>query len=78
MKSGGFDVVIGNPPYGADVTGLQAAYLGTMYKTANYQIDTYPIFVEKSLTILKKNAICGFIIPSAWVASEFGLPLESC
>ncbi|MCX6136346.1 MAG: N-6 DNA methylase [Ignavibacteriales bacterium] len=76
MKSGGFDVVLGNPPYGADITGLQTAYLGAMYKTANYQIDTYPIFVEKSLTVLKKNAVCGFIMPSAWVASEFGLPFR--
>jgi type I restriction-modification system DNA methylase subunit len=41
MKSGGFDVVIGNPPYGASLSQEEASYLLANLKLQDYQLDTY-------------------------------------
>ena len=55
----GFDVVIGNPPY---LTGSSVKesmkYFKDVYKTAQYQVDLYLLFMEKSTTLLQKE---GFI-----------------
>jgi type I restriction-modification system DNA methylase subunit len=68
---GGFDVVIGNPPYGAELSSQDIEYLHRIYSVAEYQLDTYPLFIEKALQFTKQSEYCGFIIPSAWVASKF-------
>ncbi len=70
---GGFDAVIGNPPYGASLSSSEAKYLRDLFESAEYQIDTYPLFVEKGLRILKKPSFLGFIIPSAWVLSNYNV-----
>jgi predicted RNA methylase len=69
--AGGFDAVIGNPPYGAELTYNEIEYLRRKYTVAEYQLNTYPLFIEKSMTIASKVGYCGIIVPSAWVASEF-------
>jgi len=69
----GFNAVIGNPPYGATLSKEEDTYLRTYYTVANYQLDTYNLFIEKGLKILRDNGFLGFIIPSAWVASKYDL-----
>jgi hypothetical protein len=67
---GGFDVVIGNPPYGAKTDRAQIAYLSEKY--AHWGIstnlnDTYFVFYAFSLEkILKINGYLGFITPNTW------------
>jgi adenine-specific DNA-methyltransferase len=73
MKSGGFDAVVGNPPYGAVLSEDETKYLRNQFQSAEYQIDTYPIFAERSHSLLKQGAYFGVIIPSAWVASEYNI-----
>ncbi len=73
MKAGGFDAVIGNPPYGAVLSEDETQYLRIQFQSAEYQIDTYPIFAERSHGLLKQGAYFGVIIPSAWVASEYNI-----
>lgn len=68
---GGFDCVIGNPPYGATLTKEVDDYLRRKYKVANYQLDTYSLFIERGKKLLNQNGCLGFIIPSAWVASTY-------
>ena len=67
LSLGGFDAVIGNPPYGAVLTEEEAAYISQHYKVQSYQLDTYLVFVEKALSIVKKNAPVGMIIPNTWL-----------
>ncbi|MBA3649698.1 MAG: N-6 DNA methylase [Chitinophagales bacterium] len=71
FKQGGFDVVIGNPPYGATLTKEVDTYLRSKYQVANYQLDTYILFIERGKRLLNKSGYLGFIIPSAWVASTY-------
>jgi len=71
MKTGGFDAVIGNPPYGAQLFQGEINYLRNKYQTAEYQLDTYPLFIEKAFLLGKQDSYLGMIIPSAWVASHY-------
>jgi type I restriction-modification system DNA methylase subunit len=67
FKQNGFDIVIGNPPYGATFTKHETKYFTEQYKLQNYQLDSYFLFIEKSLNILQPKALLGFIIPNTWL-----------
>jgi hypothetical protein len=67
FAQGGFDCVIGNPPYGASFGKGETTYYQTKYKFQNYQLDSYFLFLEKSFTILKSKGLLGFIIPNTWL-----------
>ncbi len=71
FNTGGFNAVIGNPPYGALISGEEVLYLKQHYKVAEYQINTYPLFIENSLKLSSNQGIFGLIIPSAWVMSRY-------
>jgi REP element-mobilizing transposase RayT/tRNA1(Val) A37 N6-methylase TrmN6 len=70
----GFDVVIGNPPYIAGKSGIITKELkkiyNSNYETAEYQLDTYILFVEKGHKILKKKGVFNYIIPNTWLANH--------
>ncbi len=64
MDKGGFDVVIGNPPYGASFTKEELNYL----KENNYNIivrmiDSFMFFVYQSTKKLNNNGYWGMILP---------------
>ena len=59
---GGFDIVVGNPPY--VVVGADGTY--SSYKTASC-LDLYAFFYEKAVNILNKNGILSFITSSLFV-----------
>lgn len=67
FEQGGFDVVIGNPPYGATLNKEEKEYFYSKFETVEYQLDTYTLFMEKAHKILKTNAKLAFIIPSTWL-----------
>lgn len=67
----GFDVILGNPPYGATLTNEVEQYFRNKYQVANYQLDTYNLFIERGKKLLCGNGYMGYIIPSAWVASKY-------
>ncbi len=70
MDGGGFDIVVGNPPYifarNMNFTETQKKYFTKNYDLTNYQINTYALFTELSINLLKKESYLGFIIPSNW------------
>jgi adenine-specific DNA-methyltransferase len=76
MKRGGFDAIVGNPPYGAEIGVKSDAYLRRRFLAASYQLDTYPLFIEAAFRLLRPNGSCGMIIPTAWVASKFNESLR--
>jgi type I restriction-modification system DNA methylase subunit len=75
FKKGGFDVIIGNPPYvfaRDNFKQEEKDYFVSKYESAKYQINTYLLFIEKSVLILKDNGIYGLIIPNSWLMMYSG------
>lgn len=69
MKSGGFDCVIGNPPYGAELKEEEKSYLLEKFQFKNS--DTACLFMGLSTQkILKTNGISSFIVPKPFVYSS--------
>jgi len=60
----GFDVVIGNPPYGAKFNEKEKQFLKHEFTAGDIEIESYILFIEKALNLLKENCYFGFIIPS--------------
>ncbi|MCD4704962.1 Eco57I restriction-modification methylase domain-containing protein [bacterium] len=73
MQNGGFDVVIGNPPYvqSHSICDSEKNYIYKNYITAEYQINTYGIFVEKFISLLKDNSFYSLIIPNYWLSTKY-------
>jgi hypothetical protein len=67
MKAGGFDAVIGNPPYGAFLSPSENTYLLNKFKLQNYQLDSYILFIEQALSLNQMKGLIGLIIPNTWL-----------
>ena len=65
--AGGFDVIIGNPPWGANID-KDAEYLGEKYPNSTQKHkDIYKIFIDKAISLLKEDGMLGFIIPNTFL-----------
>jgi methylase of polypeptide subunit release factors len=74
IENGGFDIVIGNPPYvfsrDSKLKGISPEdkkYFYKKYKLIDYKINYYLLFIELGARILKPNGFLGFIIPNNWM-----------
>lgn len=68
FEKGGFDVIIGNPPYGAKIDLHSANFLVTKYPLVPSKLkDTYLYFILLSIEKLKSKGILGLIIPNTWL-----------
>lgn len=85
FDKGGFDVVIGNPPY-VDIKALPkniTEYIFKNFKSSNNRINLFSIFIEHALQILKERGNFSFIIPSSLLTQESyqklrALLIENC
>ena len=69
FKKGGFDVVIGNPPYGAVFSEIEIEYYNTRYKHQSYQLDSYLLFTEKTNELIVEGGLIGYIMPNTWLST---------
>ncbi|TXD84288.1 N-6 DNA methylase [Subsaximicrobium wynnwilliamsii] len=75
--TGGFDVVIGNPPY-VRKQGLMEHYPETCvfyekrYKSATANYDIYALFMERCYDLINRKGIVSFILPHKFLVSDFG------
>jgi type I restriction-modification system DNA methylase subunit len=75
-QQGGFDIVIGNPPYGAQFVKEELPYFKSRYNTSVWRCESYLMFVEKGLKLLKNNGQLGMIIPDTLLNLGFTQPLR--
>jgi len=74
FADGGFDIVIGNPPYiqlqkmGEDANRLERAN----YKTFTRTGDIYCLFYEQGFNLLKPNGVLTYITSNTWMRTKFG------
>lgn len=68
FEKGGFDIVIGNPPYVTrGLTHEIKDYINNNFQTAEYQVDLYVSFMEKAVLITKNGGYNSFIVPNSWL-----------
>ncbi len=72
MQNGGFDVVIGNPPYVASrsISESEKEFYYQNYKSAIYQINLYLLFFEKTINLTQSSGLCSMIIPNTWLVNR--------
>lgn len=63
-ESVGFDVIIGNPPYGAKFSDIDKQFLKVKYLHKDGENESYILFLELGKTLQKINACLWYIIPS--------------
>ena len=78
FAKGGFDVVIGNPPYvrleSIKETSNEISKLN--YLTYSKRGDLYCLFIEKGISLLKNSGYISYIMPNKWLQASYGKPLR--
>ena len=73
----GFDVVIGNPPYGVNLKESEILFYRQKYNLIIGHSEVYYMFIELSLEgLLKSNQFLSFIIPNAWLSNKYAKALR--
>lgn len=70
FKNGGFDCVIGNPPYGADFSNKTRDYLRSKFPAYDKDLNSFVLFVELSIKLLKKSSFFAYIIPKNIIKTD--------
>lgn len=65
--SGGFDVVIGNPPYGANIDAFIKLFEVLYPKTSHGFKDIYKYFFDKGIKLINQNGYLCYITPSTFL-----------
>ncbi|TVS16703.1 MAG: restriction endonuclease subunit M, partial [Planctomycetaceae bacterium] len=77
MLSGGFDAVIGNPPYirVGNIDEKLRPYLYQAYDV-NHRFDIYVVFIRRAFDILANSGTLAFIVPNKFFTAEYGSSLR--
>ncbi len=78
MKEGGFDIVIGNPPYVRiqEINEKEIKFLSERTKISEGYLDTYMLFTELAIKNLKEDGLFSFIMPLKFQTSNYGKGLR--
>lgn len=79
FENGGFDVVIGNPPYvrRTQLDDKQKNGLEKKFFSAYKQYDLYVLFNELAINLVKQNGFIGLIQPNKFLSAEYGLYISN-
>ena len=78
FKSGGFDCVIGNPPYVRQETldNDTKFYYQSHYNVYHGTADLYTYFIERGIRLLKEEGLYTIIVANKWLRANYGEPLR--
>jgi hypothetical protein len=71
--SAGFDSIIGNPPWGAEI-GFEEKSLFSSTTLTTSRFDTYVLLIERAITVACSSARIGYLIPTSWLTVGFYKP----
>ncbi len=81
FRCGGFDIVIGNPPYGRILKREHEFFVAERYPAFSSTRDVFVAFVERAIDLAKSAGCITFIIPTAWLGgagySRFRIELST-
>ena len=72
MQRGGFDCVIGNPPYGIPLSAQEQEYMRAKYPQTDRMSDSYCIFMVAASSLAKRSGKFSFIVPNTFCDLEGG------
>jgi len=68
---GGFDAIVGNPPWGAEFDQSTITLLRDSYITASTDsIDSYAVFMERARSLLTPKGLLGYIVPDTFLRKD--------
>ena len=82
QQNGGFDVVIGNPPYISAIEFINKYgsslrdLLKKAYQTAKGTYDIYILFFEKGLLLTKRHGVLTYITPNKYLSARYAIALR--
>jgi type I restriction-modification system DNA methylase subunit len=77
MKNGGFDAVIGNPPYvRQELLGSLKSYFQRSYEVYHGIADLYSYFIERGISLLRSGGRFSYIVANKWMRANYGKPLR--
>ncbi|MCK4731363.1 MAG: Eco57I restriction-modification methylase domain-containing protein, partial [Methanophagales archaeon] len=76
MQRGGFDCVVGNPPYGMVSERGEKVYFEKWYETHEGRYDKYELFLERGIKLFVKNGFLSYIIPSPLLSNLYARRLR--
>ncbi len=78
FDAGGFDVIVGNPPYVRvhNLRSDEVDYYFDAYETPSGKLDISILFFEKALQLLKDDGVMAFISSSQWMQTDYGQKLR--
>lgn len=73
FSNGGFDVIIGNPPYVPTeyISENDKIFLEKNYNSAFGRINLYPVFYEKGIILIKENGFLGYVTPYTILKNQY-------
>ena len=75
FEKGGFDVVIGNPPY-VEAAEKDKEYYRTNYLAIEGHVDLFEIFIQKGINVLKDKGYFAFINPNTVLSNLYSKKLR--
>lgn len=71
MSNGGFDAIVGNPPYvfggTYGIDEFEKKYFKDIYESGTGKVNLFTMFIEKSIRILKEKGLLSYIIPNTFL-----------
>jgi len=67
FAKGRFDIIIGNPPYGAYLNENEKSFYQKNIKSFQGNFEIYFFFIEYCTNLIKENGILSFITPDTWI-----------
>lgn len=77
FQRGGFNIVIGNPPYvRQEGLGEFKGYFQKHYEVYQGTADLYAYFIERGVSLLRESGLFSFIVANKWMRANYGQPLR--
>lgn len=79
MRAGGFDAVVGNPPYVRSkiLPPDERVYYSKKFMSATGTFDIYILFIEQAFNLIKPKGKIGYITPNKYFFADYGKNLRS-
>ncbi|MGD0590117.1 MAG: TaqI-like C-terminal specificity domain-containing protein [Bacteroidota bacterium] len=77
MKRGGFDAVLGNPPYvRQELLSNLKSYFELRFKVYQGTADLYAYFIEKGVSLLRSGGLFSYIVANKWMRANYAVSLR--